>query len=119
MDQQLRGAGKKLLNGCTDAGFCAGAPGIRGEGHGTLYRLPYGNGGRGGGSGGRPEKPVEETFSQTPEQKELPAAIPDRILEFAGGLLPKTGERFPVELWCLMFTGGAILVLAVLAGRKR
>lgn len=52
MDQQLRGAGKKLLNGRTDGGFCARTPGIRGEGHGTLYRFPYGNGGRGGGSGG-------------------------------------------------------------------
>jgi len=83
------------------------------------FKTASGGSSGGGGSGGRPEKPAEETFSQTPEQKELPAAIPDRILEFAGGLLPKTGERFPVELWCLMVTGGAMLVLAVLAGRKR
>ena len=83
------------------------------------FKTVSGGSSGGGGSGGRPEKPEEVTFSQTPEQKELPVAIPDRILEFAGGLLPKTGERFPVELWCLMVTGGAMLVLAVLAGRKR
>mgnify|MGYP005758679685 CR=1 FL=1 len=83
-----------------------------------IFRAEYGvstGGSSGGGSGSRERGEIP----QVPEQKEVPTWIPDIIREFAGDLLPKTGESLHLELWLMLTIGGVLLLLTVLPGKKK